>query len=437
MVGSWCLVAARPFHGALLSGGSRAARQALLAAAGACPLPCRSALQNRRMLPLMIGLVMGAFIGSFLGVIIHRLPQGMSIVRPPSHCGDCGTVLRWYDNVPIFGWLALRGRCRWCGARIPLSVLTVELVTALATGLICWWVFTHPAELTAPLGIVLADWVHLPWLAPVLAALALLVAMWALIVSTFTDLEHLIIPDELSKPLQLLAPFLALLLVGSMAEASYLLIFYVQSQTLADGAVVAMWTIGGGSLLIAGVVVLVCVLLLASLPFARWVYGTRIRGPFPWREEDHRAFAKGLWWFVIALQPALLLLLLSAWWSDPVEGPDLPLFLVLGLSHALLGSLVGWCLPYAVGLFGTWAFGRNAMGYGDVKMLAWMGAFLGPMGVLFTFFLAAIYGSLIGIPMRLCGGGREIPFGPYLVAGAITAFLFHGWLQDMLFAGFA
>ena len=68
------------------------------------------------ILSVIIAGVLGAFIGSFLGVVIHRLPQGKSIVSPPSHCDDCGTVLRWYDNVPLFGWLLLRGRCRWCGA---------------------------------------------------------------------------------------------------------------------------------------------------------------------------------------------------------------------------------------------------------------------------------------------------------------------------------
>ena len=109
--------------------------------------------------------------------------------------------------------------------------------------------------------------------------------------------------------------------------------------------------------------------------------------------------------------------------SQPGSNGDLPLFLILGLSHALLGSLCGWYLPYLIGLFGSWGFGRNAMGYGDVKMLAWMGAFLGPIGVLYTFFLAAIIGTLVGVPLRLLGGGRELPFGPYLVAGGVIAYV--------------
>lgn len=63
---------------------------------------------------------LGACIGSFLNVFVYRFPQRKSLVHPPSHCPRCGHLIRWHDNVPVFGWLRLRGKCRDC--RLPISV---------------------------------------------------------------------------------------------------------------------------------------------------------------------------------------------------------------------------------------------------------------------------------------------------------------------------
>ncbi len=84
----------------------------------------------------------GAF-GSFLNVVIYRLPAGMSLVRPGSHCPACKRPIRWFDNVPILGWLILRGRCRDCGAKISVRYPTIEAITAgmfLLLGVVeCLW----------------------------------------------------------------------------------------------------------------------------------------------------------------------------------------------------------------------------------------------------------------------------------------------------------
>jgi leader peptidase (prepilin peptidase) / N-methyltransferase len=75
--------------------------------------------------------IVGAVVGSFLNVVIHRLPRGESLVHPRSRCPSCGTQIAEYDNVPIVSWLALRGRCRHCGAPISPRYPVVELLTAL------------------------------------------------------------------------------------------------------------------------------------------------------------------------------------------------------------------------------------------------------------------------------------------------------------------
>ncbi|MEN6406976.1 MAG: prepilin peptidase [Thermoguttaceae bacterium] len=78
--------------------------------------------------------VLGAVFGSFLNVVIYRLPLGLSLIRPPSHCPKCGRPIRWYDNVPVLGWIALGGRCRQCRNPISIRYPIVEAVTGLLFG---------------------------------------------------------------------------------------------------------------------------------------------------------------------------------------------------------------------------------------------------------------------------------------------------------------
>ncbi len=119
---------------------------------------------------------------------------------------------------------------------------------------------------------------------------------------------------------------------------------------------------------------------------------------------------------VVALRP-------SDWWAPlAVQG-----------ALAVLGLIAGWMSLYLVGLIGTVVFARNAMGFGDVKFLAPIGAFLGPVGVLYAFFVAAILGTVLGLPMRLLASKREIPFGPYLALGAVVVMFFGTDLHRLLF----
>lgn len=75
--------------------------------------------------------LMGLLVGSFLNVVVHRVPAGISVVRPPSACPGCGHEIRGFDNVPVLSWLALRGRCRDCRAPISARYPAVELATAV------------------------------------------------------------------------------------------------------------------------------------------------------------------------------------------------------------------------------------------------------------------------------------------------------------------
>jgi leader peptidase (prepilin peptidase) / N-methyltransferase len=76
----------------------------------------------------------GLLIGSFLNVVIHRVPRGLSIVRPASRCGSCGTGIRPRDNIPVLSWLLLRGRCRACAAPISVRYPAIEVLGGLSFG---------------------------------------------------------------------------------------------------------------------------------------------------------------------------------------------------------------------------------------------------------------------------------------------------------------
>ena len=79
---------------------------------------------------LLFTAALGGAVGSFLNVVVYRLPMGLSLVTPPSHCPSCKKPIRWFDNVPVFGWIMLRGRCRNCRCWIPIRYPLVEAITA-------------------------------------------------------------------------------------------------------------------------------------------------------------------------------------------------------------------------------------------------------------------------------------------------------------------
>lgn len=125
---------------------------------------------------VMYAAVIGACIGSFLNVVIYRLPLGKSIVSPPSACPRCGHRLKWYDNIPIFGWLMLAGKCRQCRMPVSIQYPLVELVTALLFVLVVW---------LTPLG---------PLVVSRLLLVCILIALFGI------DLEHQILPNSITLP---------------------------------------------------------------------------------------------------------------------------------------------------------------------------------------------------------------------------------------------
>lgn len=131
-------------------------------------------IYNKYLIPIVLGLITG----SFLNVCIFRIPAGRSIATPGSSCPSCGRMIAWYDNIPILSYFILRGRCRYCGATISLQYPIVEGLTALLAFLLAR---LHPPLFTAPFWIFFAF-------------------VCSLLVITFIDLKHFIIPDVITYP---------------------------------------------------------------------------------------------------------------------------------------------------------------------------------------------------------------------------------------------
>src|SRR3954471_17078257 len=129
------------------------------------------------MTALLIGAgVMGAVVGSFLNVVAWRLPRGESLVRPGSRCPRCETPIRPWHNVPVFGWLVLRGRCADCSAPIPVRYPLVEAATAALYVVV---VAATGADRDAVLGLLLVS---------------------ALVPLALIDLEHRKLPNVITCP---------------------------------------------------------------------------------------------------------------------------------------------------------------------------------------------------------------------------------------------
>lgn len=133
----------------------------------------------------------GACIASFLNVVIWRVPRGESIVRPPSHCPKCNAAIKWYQNIPILSWVALRGKCAHCKAPISPRYILIEALG----GVLFLAAFIQFAHLVAPL-VVKDGPCH--WTFPTGTLIDLYVAwIWLalMIVGSMIDFDHKLLPD--------------------------------------------------------------------------------------------------------------------------------------------------------------------------------------------------------------------------------------------------
>lgn len=327
--------------------------------------------------------VFGSVVGSFLNVCIHRIPLHddfwkslKGVVHPPSRCPNCFHRIQSYDNIPIFGWLLLGGRCRNCRSPISWRYPAIELLNGLLWVLLYW--FEVPAGFAATIqnSCVFDDlgpqgFVGSAWLSPMAVVhwrfFYHLALIEALLVATFIDFDLRIIPDGVT------IPAMALGVLGGWAIGQVNLVpLWMQRDDL--GPMVAM------------------ALRMFDLPIPAWL-PTQIRIP------------AGSAPFV------------PAWIAHYPH--------THGLLASLAGLFVGGGLVCGVRWIGFWVLRQEAMGFGDVVLLAAIGSFLGWQPVIIVFFLAPACALVVVAVSWIIWRQREIPYGPYLSLATLIVIL--GW----------
>jgi leader peptidase (prepilin peptidase)/N-methyltransferase len=339
--------------------------------------------------------VLGAAIGSFLNVCIYRLPRDLSVNQPRrSFCPSCQKPIPWQQNLPLLSWLLLRGKCANCGSRIAFRYFAVELLTAL---------------------LFLAVWIAFPW--PI--ALVYWVFVSLLVVATFIDFEHFIIPNGITIGGTVAGVVASVALPALMGEDSRLL--------------AAAYSLGAAAL---GYALLWIVLEAGKKAFGKKRIRLDAPTPFSWvRDGDDAEFVvgeeRGLWSDHFSRESDLMLLHCSEAQIDArrFENPTLQLRynrLTIGEESFALDEI-----DRISGVVHELQIPREAMGRGDLKFLAAIGAFLGWRAVLCSIFAGSLAGSVVGLTSMLLGRrewSAKIPFGPYLALGALIWMFFGGRL---------
>ncbi len=384
---------------------------------------------------------LGAIVGSFLNVVIFRLPARQNIISPPSHCPVCNARLRWYENLPVVGWIRLRGRCAHCGTPISIQYPLIEALCGTVFALIFF--FAYMVLPTAPyIGGWLPDYlgrypgVAGTWPIPLLYC----VLFSSLLAMTIIDLRTYTIPIELTWAVTI--PAFALHAIMPIWPGGLL---HVPLSTLPPGAGgfdLGQWTIplvgaGGLGAGLGGLVGLVVSTILIRTNQLRYSFldfdfyvkdGDEIIDyPHPRRELE---------WELDFLGPILLGIMLGWTVGSQWAGAALPLW-AASLGGSIMGYLVGAGLIWLFRLAGTVAFGKEAMGLGDAHMLACVGAVLGWVDPIVIFFLApflAISGMLLGTVLSrwLRGFSRYIPYGPWIALAAMLAIFGDRWIEIVL-----
>jgi len=397
---------------------------------------------------LIFLIAVGACVGSFLNVVILRLPAGQSLVHPPSACPRCGHRLAFFENVPIVSWLALRGRCRKCKTWISAQYPLIEAATAALFALLFVWYYLlggRPA---------MSDYgLSLTW--PVLVMHMLLPA--GLLTATVVDLRYYIIPIVIPWVLTGIVmawyPLAAALgwLPATLSQPGLAWIEHIVPIASPAG-------IGGSLGGAIGLMLAVGLVQLRMLPRSFEAFGDpehpqqqadmpaatgtadasggtvaseapqeidpeqMIAHPHPRREALKEAaflalplvgFGIG---FVLAINP-----------GEPVAALPFPLWVHV-LGGVVLGYLAGGGLVWITRVLGTLAFGKEAMGLGDVHLLAAIGGGLGGLDSVFVFFIAPFVGiAAVLIEMLLSAMKKQtpriVPFGPSLAASALIVML--------------
>lgn len=365
-------------------------------------------LINLPLWPVM-AFVVGACLGSFLNVVIYRVPLGLGVSQPKrSFCPHCRKEIPWYRNIPLFTWLVQRAKCAECGAPIAFRYLLVEALTA---------------------GLFVASWVLLPH--PFPAAFFVMALCVLLVVISFVDAEHMIIPMK-----WVYAGMVLGLIGGVVAPALVFPGSPVPEVPSWEGGKQALLGLASGWGALA-VVVRCGKFFLGErrMTFddqpARW----KLREPESEEEELRLVVGREEmdWSDVFYRSKDRVVIdghgiLLDGKSSEANRVVIFADRIVLDEEQHMITQIQS-----LEGRADLVVIPREAMGGGDPPLLGMIGAFVGWQGVLFTLFTSSLY-ALVAAVLGRIGLGRPLPFGPFLALGGLT-WIFGGWrLWEMYLA---
>ena len=362
----------------------------------------------------------GACVGSFLNVVVYRLPRGMSLIGPPSHCPQCQTRLAWYDNVPVFGWMLLRGKCRYC--RKPISP-RYPIVEAITGGLFVFYYVMFFILHIGPVG-------EMTW--PIYGLYMMLIS--ALLAASLIDAEWFVIPAG----------------IPWWTVAAGIIVHALVDQPGSAGSLTqwswAMALCAGSAI---GLAISMALLQLRILPLsfptgdlleveraqlkeqAKKAAEAGEQGPDVPPEftgaEVRREIRKEMLFLMPPLVLGALAMLLylhtpavrQMWYAAARID-----WLNSGVG-ALLGGMVGAFVVWLTRVLGSYALGKEAMGLGDVHLMFGIGAVLGGSAATIAFFLAPFAAIAVGLYQLIAHSRRQLPFGPYLSLAAGFVMLFY------------
>jgi leader peptidase (prepilin peptidase)/N-methyltransferase len=359
----------------------------------------------------------GACEGSVLNVVIHRLPQGMRVTSPPSRCPTCGARLRFFrENIPIVGWIVLRGKCRYCGVKISPQYMIIELIMAL-TFLGLYLVLYAVALRTPWWGEIGGPWwmynmVFRTW--PAFVAWTFLLA--GLLAMTVIDARTFTIPIQIplfitvaamvAYPLQALMP-----LVPTPAQSWPIPGVGWRGLLLSIGGMLGVGI--GYALLRAG-----------KIRYSFADYHEYLKDGETLADYPHAR--REMFVELVFLAPCLIGMTLGWFVGGMFAG--VPGIFLQAVGATFCGYLMGCGLIWAIRILGSLAFGREAMGLGDVHLLGAVGAVLGWFDPILIFFLAPFSGIVwafvsMGVASLFRRARRELPYGPHLAAATLVVIL--------------
>ena len=376
----------------------------------------------------------GSCIGSFLNVVIYRMPRDKSLVTPPSSCPSCGKHIRFYDNVPLLSWLMLGGKCRYCKAPISARYFIIELLTAVIfLGLFIVYFDTDIRKTVQP-------FLSRGWLIYLLD----IIMLSAFIAASAIDLEHWIIPLAICWLVTIVG------FIGSAAGPYIINPALIRAYKLLPVASAAT-----GSLAVGAALGLAISFGLLASGLLKRSYDTDEHAQISQVEQkdnpakdaspestekiaeqnfNHRleAFRE-----IIFLTP-IIICSLAAYWivnkfpiepfnNFPTQHP-----VIAGFLGSLWGYFVGCGIVWGIRIFGTLAFGKEAMGLGDVHLMGAAGAVIGPLLVVIAFFIAPFFGLAWAGFQMFFKKIRQIPYGPFLSLGILVVIILHDLIFDRI-----